>query len=79
MIESPEVLDKLKGGKWEFQAGAEMSAGSTSAEGSSSGLNKGFTMHVLYDGGASATVTAPVIRIKVNKELNEKPWPVILH
>ncbi len=73
VFETQEVLDKWKDGKWEFQAGAEASAGTASAEGSSSGLNQGFTMHVLSDGGASATATARVIRIKVNSELTESP------
>ena len=71
VIESQEVLDKVKDGTWEFQAGAEASAGSASAEGSSSDLNKGFSMYVLSEAGASVTVTARVIRIKVNRELTE--------
>jgi hypothetical protein len=72
VFESQKVMDRAKNGVWEFQAGAEASAGTVSAEGSSSDLNKGFTMHVLSDGGASATVTARVIRIKVNKKLMEE-------
>ena len=72
IVESQEVMDSLKGGVWEFQAGAEASAGTASAEGSSAAINKGFTMHVLSDGGASATVTARIIRIKVNKNLTEE-------
>ena len=71
VIEEQQILDRLKSGAWEFQAGAEASAGTASAEGSSSDLAQGFTMHVLSDGGASATVTARVIRIKVNKSLTE--------
>ena len=71
IIEEQEILDRFKSGAWEFQAGAEASAGTASAEGSSSDLAQGFTMHVLSDGGASATVTARVIRIKVNKSLTE--------
>ncbi len=71
IIESQEVMDRLKGGVWEFQAGAEASAGTASAEGSSAAINEGFTMHVLSDGGASATVTARIIRTKVNKNLTE--------
>ena len=64
----------MKDGTWEFQAGAEASAGTVSAEGSSSNLaNKGFTTYVLSDGGASATVTARVIKISVNHELTERP------
>jgi len=72
VFESQKVMDRANNGVWEFQAGAEASAGTVSAEGSSSDLNKGFTMHVLSDGGASATVTARVIRIKVNKKLMEE-------
>jgi len=72
VFESQKVMDRVEGGVWEFQAGAEASAGTASAEGSSSDLNKGFTMHVLSDGGASATVTARVIRTKVNKKLMEE-------
>lgn len=70
-IDDQEILDRFKNGTWEFQAGAEASAGTASAEGSSSDLAQGFTMHVLSDGGASATVTARVIRIKVNKALTD--------
>ena len=69
VFDSQDVMEKVEGGTWEFQAGAEASAGTAAAEGSTSDLNKGFTMHVLSDGGASATVTARVIRIKVNKKL----------
>ncbi len=73
VFNNQDVLDQWKTGKWSFQAGAEASAGTASAEGSSSGLSQGFTMHVLSDGGASATATARVIRIKVNRELSENP------
>ncbi len=72
--ESQEIFDRLKDGTWEFQAGAEVSAGTASAAGSSSDLvNKGFTTYVLSDGGASATVTARVIRTKVNRQLTDSP------
>lgn len=72
VVESPEVLDRLSSNStWEFQAGAEASAGTVSAEGSSSDVNAGFSTYVLSDGGASATVTARVIRIKMNSELTE--------
>ncbi|MCK4834668.1 MAG: hypothetical protein KAT12_07810 [Gammaproteobacteria bacterium] len=71
VIESQKVLERARDGTWEFQAGAEASAGSASAEGSSSGLSKGFSMYVLSEAGASVTVTARVIRIKVNNELTE--------
>jgi hypothetical protein len=74
IVESQDVFERLKNGTWEFQAGAEASAGTASAEGSSSDLvNKGFVTYVLSDGGASATVTARVIRTSVNRELTEQP------
>ncbi len=69
VVNSQEILDKLDKDIWEFQAGVEASAGKAAAEGSSADLNEGFSMHVLSDGGASATVTARVIRIKVNSKL----------
>ena len=69
VVESQEVLDRLDSGVWEFQAGAEASVGTVGAEGSTGDLNKGFSVHVLSDGGASATVTARVIRMKVNSKL----------
>ena len=69
VINSQELLDRLESGTWEFQAGVEASVGKAAAEGSSGALNEGFSVHVLSDGGASATVTARVIRLKVNSEL----------
>jgi hypothetical protein len=72
IIETQEMLDRLEGGVWEFQAGAEASAGTAAVDGSSGASSEGFSIHVLSDGGASATATARVIRIKVNSELTEK-------
>lgn len=69
VVDSQEVFDKFKGGTWEFEAGVEASAGTASAEGSSSGQDLGFSMYVLAEGGASATATARVIRTKVNHAL----------
>ena len=73
LVESQDVFDRLKDGTWEFQAGVEASAGSVSAEGSSSDLNSGFSMYVLSEAGASVTVTTRAIRTKVNRELTENP------
>jgi len=70
VIETQKILDSVRNGVWEFQAGAEASAGTASAEGSSGTLNTGYKVHILSQGGASATATARVIRIKVNKELS---------
>lgn len=71
VMTSQEVLNRFDGGVWEFQAGVEASAGTAAAEGSSGALNEGYTVHVLSDGGASATATARVIRVKVNSELTD--------
>lgn len=69
LINSQEILDKVIDGSWTFEAGAEVSAGTAALEGGSGDMQAGFTMHVLSDGGASATVTVRLIRMKVNKEL----------
>ena len=69
LFETQEMLDRLHNGTWEYQAGVEASTGTAAAEGSSGGEDKGYTVHILSDGGASATATARVIRIKVNSEL----------
>ena len=65
------ILDAWKDGKWIFEAGAEASAGSAAAQGSSAGGEKDFTLHLLAEAGASATATARVIRVKVNRDLTE--------
>jgi lipid-binding SYLF domain-containing protein len=70
IVNTQKVLDRVRNGVWEFQAGAEASAGTASAEGSSASANDGYKVHVLSEGGASVTATARVIRIKVNKELS---------
>ena len=71
VLKELEAFEKLEGGTWEFQAGVEASAGTAAAEGSAGAASEGYTVHVLADGGASATATARVIRIKVNSELTE--------
>ena len=68
IFDSQEVLDNWMTGNVEYQAGAEASAGEAGSDGSSGG--DGFEMHVLAEGGASATATARVIRTKINKELS---------
>ena len=71
LFETQEMLDRLHNGTWEYQAGVEASAGTAAAEGSSGALTEGYTVHVLSEGGASATATARVVRIKVNNELTD--------
>ncbi len=72
VIKSKEAVDRISNGTWEFQAGVEASAGTTAAEGASGGSNEDFTVHVLSDGGASATATARVIHIKVDEDLSKE-------
>ena len=71
IAKSQEVVDRIKNGTREFQAGAEAAAGSASAEGSTSDIGSPFTVHILSEGGAAATVTARVVRIRVTKGFNE--------
>ncbi|PCJ86948.1 MAG: hypothetical protein COA54_07580 [Thiotrichaceae bacterium] len=71
VIKSESARNRIESGVWEFQAGVEASAGTMAAEGSSGALSEGYTVHILSDGGASATATARVIRIKVNSELTD--------
>jgi len=71
VFSTQEMLDRFDEGTWEFQAGVEASAGTAAAEGSSGALTEGYTVHVLSDGGASATATARVIIISENSELTE--------
>ncbi len=66
------VLDDWKTGEWVFAAGAEAAAGEAAAAGGTGDSpDQGFTMHVLAEGGASATATARVIRIKIDRELTD--------
>ena len=67
LIKSQDVRDRLRGGIWEFQAGAEASAGTAASEGAVA--DEDYTVHILADGGASATATLRVIRMKENSNL----------
>ncbi len=71
LLETPESSARLQSSIWKFQAGVEASAGTAAAESSSGAMSEGYTVHVLTDGGASATATVRVIRIKVNSELTD--------
>ena len=72
IIETEEIMERMRDGAWEFAAGVEASAGSAAADGSSSGLGQGYTLHVLSEAGASATATARVIRIKISSKLSDE-------
>jgi hypothetical protein len=71
ITKTQDMLDDIKNGVWEFQAGAEAAAGSASAEGSTSEIGRPFTVHILSEGGAAATVTARILRISVTSGLKE--------
>jgi hypothetical protein len=70
VVDSKEILDSMKGGYWEFNSGVEASVGTASADNSSHPADAGFSLHVLSDGGASATATVRVINVKVSHELS---------
>ncbi len=71
VIDDQQVLDKFRNGRWEFKSGVEASAGTAAAQGSLNDSNEGFSVHVLSDGGASATATIRVIRLSINTELTK--------
>ena len=71
IINSEEILEKVKSGQWKFEAGAEVSAGTAAVEGGSGVINKDVITHLLAEGGASATVTARVVHADVDEELTE--------
>ena len=73
ILNSQKMLDKLKAGSWDIDAGAEAAAGTASLETNSVKSNKDYILYVLLDGGASATFTLRTLRIKINRELTEKP------
>jgi lipid-binding SYLF domain-containing protein len=64
-ISDEKVLDRAESGRWKFEAGAEAAVGGASAEGGTGDVgDRSFSSYVLAEGGASATVTLRVIRIK---------------
>jgi len=73
LLNTQTLVDKWADGEWLFEAGAEASAGTAATAGSSNSGNEGFSIHVLADGGASATATARVIRVKIESDLSKNP------
>lgn len=73
VIHSEKVLEEFKGGSWKFESGAEASAGTAATEGSALTKKKQVTMHVLADGGASATVTVRVVHANIDDALTYLP------
>ena len=70
LINDETLLDDLKDGEIKFEAGAEVAAGTLSAEGGSGDLNPQMQIHTLLDGGGSATATVRVLRARVDSDLN---------
>jgi lipid-binding SYLF domain-containing protein len=59
-----KLLQKAAAGTWHYEAGAELAAGSASAEGSVKKPAAGYRAFKLLEGGAAATVTVRVARAK---------------
>lgn len=70
IINDDALLDDVKDGVIKFEGGAEVSAGTVSAEGGSTALNPKIQTHTLLDGGGSATATLRVLRARLDSDLN---------
>lgn len=66
LLNSPSIIEKLKEGYWVFDIGGEASVGTVAMEGASSGIIPEYSVHILSDGGVSASITARAIRISKN-------------
>ena len=64
VFDDDKLLKKAAGGAWHYEAGAELAAGSASAEGAVQKQPKGFKAYRIAEGGAAATVTVRVARAK---------------
>lgn len=65
LIDDLKLLERLQRGTWVYALGAEASAGTAAIEGSADQVkqDREYTVHVLSDGGASATFTLRAIRV----------------
>lgn len=63
LLNSQEIIEKLKKDHWVFDIGGEASVGTAAMEGASSGVIPEYSVHILSDGGVSASITARAIRI----------------
>lgn len=63
LLNSQDLINKLKNGHWVFDIGGEASVGSAAMEGASSGIIPEYSIHILADGGVSASITARAIRM----------------
>lgn len=64
VFEEAGLLEKTAGGAWHYDAGAELAAGGSAAEGSMQKKPRGFRAYRIAEGGAAATVTVRVARAK---------------
>ncbi len=69
VVYDQKLFEKLQKGTFEFQAGAEVSAGSNVADAATDNDER-YDTFVLADGGGSATATLRVIRSKLSSDLN---------
>ncbi|WP_218408874.1 hypothetical protein [Aeromonas sp. sif0611] len=63
LVSSQNIMEKLKEGLWVFDIGGEASAGTAAMAGTSSDIIPEYSVHILSDGGVSASITARAIRI----------------
>ncbi|RLA72358.1 MAG: hypothetical protein DRG78_23940 [Epsilonproteobacteria bacterium] len=79
VVQDQEIFEDLKTGTTQFEAGAEVAAGTVGVDGGSSSLNKDYKLYMLLDGGGSATATARILRMSVDTELtvleNQTSYP----
>jgi lipid-binding SYLF domain-containing protein len=64
VFDDARLLDRAKSGTWHYEAGAELAAGSTGADGRMQKAADGFQAYRLAEGGAAATVTVRVARAR---------------
>jgi lipid-binding SYLF domain-containing protein len=63
-LEDEKRLNRIASGTWNFEAGADVASGTSSAEGTATKSGKGYRAFKLAEGGAAATVTVRVAYAK---------------
>ncbi len=64
LFEDGKLVDRVAGGAWHYEAGAELAAGTVGADGRTQGSKAGFKAYRLNESGAVATVTVRVARAR---------------
>jgi lipid-binding SYLF domain-containing protein len=64
IFEDGALLDRVARGAWHYEAGAELAAGASSTEGSVQRAGAGYEAYRLAEGGAAATVTVRLARVR---------------